>query len=114
VYLGCNKNFAALDGKADPRELIGRTDFDMARAEGASIVVVFRDSGAGIDAENLPRLFQQGFSTRKDGHGLGLHTSWLTIQALGGTLVAESVGRGAGAMFTVTLPVEGSDGVVAA
>ena len=31
VYLGCNKNFAALDGKSDPRALIGRTDFDMGK-----------------------------------------------------------------------------------
>ncbi|MET0414312.1 MAG: PAS domain-containing sensor histidine kinase, partial [Polyangiaceae bacterium] len=37
VYLGCNKNFAALDGKGDPRELIGRTDFDMAWKEHAHL-----------------------------------------------------------------------------
>ena len=29
-YLGCNKNFAALDGRSDPRELIGKTDYDTA------------------------------------------------------------------------------------
>ena len=37
VYLGCNKNFAALDGKSDPRALIGRTDFDMAWKEHAHL-----------------------------------------------------------------------------
>jgi two-component system, sensor histidine kinase ChiS len=84
------------------------------RVDGASIVVVVRDTGAGIHAENLPRLFRQGFSTRKDGHGLGLHTSWLTIRALGGTLVGESPGPGGGATFTVKLPVERADGVNAA
>ena len=29
-YLGCNKNFAALNGSLDPRQLVGKTDFDMA------------------------------------------------------------------------------------
>jgi len=29
-YLGCNKNFAALDGRSDPREIVGKTDFDLA------------------------------------------------------------------------------------
>jgi PAS domain S-box-containing protein len=37
VYLGCNKNFAALDGKSDPRALIGRTDHDMAWKEHAHL-----------------------------------------------------------------------------
>jgi PAS domain S-box-containing protein len=34
-YLGCNKNFAALDGRRDPRELVGKTDYDMAWREHA-------------------------------------------------------------------------------
>jgi PAS domain-containing protein len=34
-YLGCNKNFAALDGCSDPRELVGKTDYDMAWREHA-------------------------------------------------------------------------------
>ena len=34
-YLGCNKNFAALDGRSDPRELVGKTDYDMAWREHA-------------------------------------------------------------------------------
>jgi PAS domain-containing protein len=29
-YLGCNKNFAALDGRTDPREMVGKTDYDTA------------------------------------------------------------------------------------
>ena len=34
-YLGCNKNFAALDGRVDPREIVGKTDFDLAWREHA-------------------------------------------------------------------------------
>jgi PAS domain S-box-containing protein len=34
-YLGCNKNFAALDGRSDPRDLVGKNDFDMAWREHA-------------------------------------------------------------------------------
>jgi two-component system, sensor histidine kinase ChiS len=95
------------------RQSIGRQasegDIEVhARVEGASILIQVRDTGAGIAEENLPTLFQQGFSTRKDGHGLGLHTSWLAIQALGGTIQAESAGPGQGATFTVKLPIERS------
>ncbi len=62
------------------------------------------DNGVGIPAENLPRLFDQGFSTRRDGHGFGLHSSILMAQDMGGTLMAHSAGPGCGAAFTLRLP----------
>ena|GEM_PF-1185698 len=61
------------------------------------------DNGIGIPKENLSRIFTQGFSTRKDGHGFGLHGSILAAQDMGGSLVAESEGTGAGAVFTLEL-----------
>jgi signal transduction histidine kinase len=64
-----------------------------------------RDTGVGIPTDDLPRLFQQGFSTDAGGHGLGLHMSQLTVEGMGGTLTAESAGPGAGATFTVRLPL---------
>ncbi|HEX6827038.1 MAG TPA: ATP-binding protein, partial [Nitrospiraceae bacterium] len=42
------------------------------------------DTGGGIKAENLPRLFAQGFTTRKAGHGLGLHSAAISAKNLGG------------------------------
>ena len=69
------------------------------------LVIEVRDTGGGIAAADLPRLFQQGFATRRDGHGHGLHMSRLSLQSLGGSIGAASPGPGLGATFTVTLPV---------
>ncbi|MCI0535052.1 MAG: ATP-binding protein, partial [Verrucomicrobiales bacterium] len=62
------------------------------------------DNGMGIAPENLSRIFEQGFTTRKGGHGLGLHGSALLAGELGGKLSVESPGLGHGAVFTVELP----------
>lgn len=64
------------------------------------------DNGIGIAPENLTRIFAHGFTTRKDGHGFGLHTSALAAKELGGSLTAYSEGPGLGATFTLELPVE--------
>jgi signal transduction histidine kinase len=63
------------------------------------------DTGGGIKAENLPRLFAQGFTTRKAGHGLGLHSAAISAKNLGGTLQARSAGEGRGATFMLDLPL---------
>jgi signal transduction histidine kinase len=62
------------------------------------------DNGIGIPRENLSRLFQHGFTTKKDGHGFGLHTSCLAAKEMGGSLTGESDGPGKGATFTLELP----------
>jgi PAS domain S-box-containing protein len=64
------------------------------------------DNGVGIPAENLTRIFAHGFTTRKDGHGFGLHSGALAATELGGALLAHSDGPGKGATFTLELPVE--------
>jgi C4-dicarboxylate-specific signal transduction histidine kinase len=63
------------------------------------------DTGGGIKAENLPRLFAQGFTTRKAGHGLGLHSAAISAKNLGGALQARSEGEGRGATFMLDLPL---------
>jgi signal transduction histidine kinase/ligand-binding sensor domain-containing protein len=62
------------------------------------------DNGIGILAENLARIFQQGFSIRKGGHGFGLHSGALAAKEMGGTLSVHSDGPGRGATFTLELP----------
>ena len=63
------------------------------------------DTGGGIKADNLHKLFAQGFTTRKAGHGLGLHSSAIVAKNLGGALQAHSAGEGQGATFTLDLPL---------
>jgi sensor histidine kinase regulating citrate/malate metabolism len=63
------------------------------------------DTGVGITAENMPRLFTQGFTTRKAGHGLGLHSAAISAMNLGGALQAKSEGEGRGATFILDLPL---------
>jgi len=64
------------------------------------------DNGVGIPEENMAKMFTQGFSTKKDGHGFGLHMSSITAKALGGSLTVESGGSEQGATFTLDLPIE--------
>ena len=69
-----------------------------------TIKVAVSDNGIGIAAENLARIFNHGFTTKKDGHGYGLHSGALAARELGGALRAESPGLGRGATFTLELP----------
>ena len=68
------------------------------------------DDGIGIAPEIMPRIFEHGFTTRKEGHGFGLHGSILTAKGMGGSLNVRSDGLGKGAAFTLELPLSGSNG----
>jgi signal transduction histidine kinase len=76
----------------------------VANGEGR-IKIAISDNGVGIPAENLLRIFNHGFTTRKDGHGFGLHSGALAARELGGSLSVRSGGLGEGATFTLELPV---------
>ena len=75
------------------------------RATERTMLIIVTDSGVGIPPENLECIFRHGFTTRKDGHGFGLHSCALAAKGLGGSLEAESAGAGQGATFTLTLPL---------
>ncbi len=62
------------------------------------------DNGGGIAPENLSRLFTQGFTTKPDGHGFGLHISALAAEEMRGKLSCSSEGKGQGATFSLDLP----------
>jgi len=68
------------------------------------------DSGVGIAADELPRLFERFYRVDKSrsraagGSGVGLTIARALAEAMGGTLSAESAGPGKGATFTFTLP----------
>jgi PAS domain S-box-containing protein len=78
---------------------------------GAGVAIQVIDNGVGISPENMQRLFAHGFTTKKDGHGFGLHGGSLAAKNLGGTLEAASGGIGLGATFTLTLPLQPPDPV---
>jgi len=63
------------------------------------------DTGCGIPAENLPRVFTQGFTTKTEGHGLGLHSAAISAKNMGGSIQIHSGGAGCGATVTLYLPL---------
>ena len=69
------------------------------------IYIAVVDNGVGIPAENLTRIFNHGFTTRRDGHGFALHSGALAAKELGGSLCVHSDGPGQGATFTLELPL---------
>jgi signal transduction histidine kinase len=85
----------------------GRTDKQVilrATNGGDRVKIAIIDNGVGIPPENLTRIFNHGFTTRKNGHGFGLHSGALAAKELGGSLTVNSEGLGHGAMFTLELP----------
>jgi signal transduction histidine kinase len=69
-----------------------------------SVTIAVIDNGVGIPEENLTRIFAHGFTTRKTGHGFGLHSGALAAKELGGSLLAFSDGPGKGATFVLEVP----------
>jgi signal transduction histidine kinase len=65
------------------------------------------DTGVGIGAENLERVFEKGYSTKLESGnlGIGLHWCATTIHALGGRIWATSGGHDRGATFHLVIPV---------
>ena len=101
VNLIRNAKHACQDSGREDRRLTVR----VANGEGR-IKISINDNGIGIPPENLTRIFNHGFTTRKNGHGFGLHSGALAAKEMGGSLIAQSDGIGCGAAFTLELPVQ--------
>ena len=99
VNLIANAEESLAEMPATGRQLTLRAQ---ANADG-SIEIHVIDNGRGIAPEVRERLFTYGFTTKKDGHGFGLHASALAAQEMGGSLRAHSDGVDRGASFIVTL-----------
>ena len=67
--------------------------------------IIVRDNGIGIAPNHLVKIFNHGFTTKKDGHGFGLHSSANAAKEMGGSLAVQSDGVGHGASFTLELPI---------
>ncbi|XXU27327.1 ATP-binding protein [Sorangium sp. So ce887] len=59
----------------------------------------------GIASDHLTRIFSHGFTTRRGGHGFGLHSCALAAEEMSGVLSVKSDGAGRGATFTLVLPL---------
>ena len=100
VNLIRNAKFACEDAAFEDRKVVIGITLD---TEWVKIFV--QDNGVGIPPENLTRIFNHGFTTRKNGHGFGLHSGALAAKQMRGTLMAQSDGPGKGARFTLQLPL---------
>ncbi len=100
VNLIGNAKQALAAADADEKRLTLR----VVRSHKNRVAVEVEDNGVGISTDNLSRIFQHGFTTKKKGHGFGLHSSALAAKELGGALTAHSDGHGQGATFTLELP----------
>lgn len=92
----------ALDESAAERKVV---TLRIAPGAGGMVRLMVVDNGVGIVPENLARIFQHGFTTRKDGHGFGLHSAVIAAREMGGALTVQSAGPGCGALFALELPV---------
>jgi PAS domain S-box-containing protein len=101
VNLISNARNAMIEHEGDVRRLTIR----IKRSEDSQASIEVQDTGAGIAPDNLDRIFGHGFTTRKDGHGFGLHSSANAANELGGSLTVFSDGPDRGATFTLQLPI---------
>ncbi len=100
INLLSNARHAVRDGTG-----MGRIIVRVRRDDTSRCSIEIEDTGCGISKENLTRVFNYGFTTKKDGHGFGLHVSANLAAELGGSLTAHSDGPGKGALFTLQIPM---------
>jgi C4-dicarboxylate-specific signal transduction histidine kinase len=80
-----------------------RVVVEAGRGFGESIDLAVHDTGTGIPADALARIFQPFYTTKASGMGMGLSVSRTIVAAHGGMLTAENA-SGGGAVFRVSLP----------
>jgi C4-dicarboxylate-specific signal transduction histidine kinase len=95
-----NAKHAMAELSNDDKRLVIR----VGEASDGQVRISIRDNGVGISAEHLTKIFNHGFTTKKDGHGFGLHSGANAAKEMGGSLSAYSDGPGKGAELTLELP----------
>jgi signal transduction histidine kinase len=103
LNLMSNASHAMESIPADARKLTLATAL-VRDSRGERLRITVRDEGEGIAPSHLASIFAHGFTTKKSGHGFGLHASAVAAIEMGGTLVAHSDGAGRGALFTLEVP----------
>ena len=99
-----NGTAAMKDMPHDRRKLVVKTEL----LKGRDVKVSVMDSGTGIDADHVEKLFEPFYTTKPDGMGMGLAISRTIIAEHGGAIDASN-NREGGAVFAFTLPVYKGD-----
>lgn len=100
-----NSSSALQNAPLDQRTITIRTTIEANQMVKVSVT----DHGVGIDVDNLNRIFEPFYTTKREGLGMGLSISRQIIQSFGGTMEAFNNPEG-GATFAFTLPVHQGDG----
>jgi len=93
----------AMDAEGRPEK---RLTVRILQVEGNKARIEVEDTGTGIAKKDLARVFQHGFTTKKDGHGFGLHVSANAATEMNASLQVRSDGPGQGATFYLDIPIE--------
>ena len=101
INLISNAKYAMSDLSDRPRQMT----LGVKVVDNKTLQVSVKDEGEGIAPENMTRIFAHGFTTRKEGHGFGLHSCALAAIEMNGHLSAFSDGPGKGALFTLQIPL---------
>jgi len=101
INLLSNAKYAIDENGTENKQIV----IGVARGGRDTIQITVKDTGVGIPSENLTKIFSHGFTTKKNGHGFGLHSSAIAAKQMGGNLSAHSEGPGTGASFCLELPI---------
>ncbi len=94
----------AVDAMADTSEKQRVLNLEI-NAENTDVLIRVIDSGNGIDEQNLPLIFNHGFTTRTKKSGCGLHDSANSMTEMNGKISAHNKTNGSGAIFTLRFPI---------
>jgi two-component system sensor kinase FixL len=97
---------AMKDCRSEEREVLVRIESAVA----GMVEVSVSDRGTGLTGDQLDKIFQPFYTTKRDGLGMGLSISRSIIEAHGGRLWAKNNAEHRGATFSFTVPVEGGRG----
>lgn len=96
--------FQAIANNHGEKKIVLQTKIDK-----KMVTIQVSDNGNGIEKSNQLKIFTHGYTTKKEGHGFGLHASAISAQEMGGNLTVESDGINKGATFSLTLPYKLSE-----
>lgn len=93
----------AIPENQNDRRVEVTTSRELLRDGNSQVLVEVKDTGEGIPAADLQRIFIPFFTTKAEGHGVGLALAHRVVTQHGGSLTAANV-KGGGACFSVRLP----------